>query len=816
MAVYRISVKHGTARNQGKATKHCDYINARNEYSYKAKEIVYQRELMPEWVTSSTEFFKFSEEKESINGQTYKEFEISLINDIPIEENINLLNKFLDKELQNKYYFSVVIHNKEVNYKNNKSIRNIHAHLMFSTRELDGVKRDQNTFFKRANKKFKERGGAAKNPKWNSTNITTIYNIRKSWEEEINLFLEKYNLEKVSCESLATQRQNALLKGDTLTYNRLNRKPISCSTQILNKVKQNTPLTKKEKTIYQEYIKTIKQRNLLDEIYSLEIQKQKLLKEQEKINIADKQKANINEQKYSYSYENMKENFQNMIEVEKYLLQSNINLEKINIDKENLKELAIENLYPEYKNLINEQQFYLEKLQLDLSEDKYKEYSSKLAECEYKLNSLEIDNALVEKEMTTLKENLSFEEKNIQSDIEYLSKYKNEFYNDLNKNEKNIISNLVLEQNFYSNMDTLVSNMFELEKSKKDIEKINKQLDKENLKDIAVNIITKSESRNLVSKIKKLTNEKNKLEDTLRTTRFKNDELLQKQNKLENLNIRIQNLTNSYAKLLEKLNTPESKSRIIKISSSIEKKLITKKNSLLAQRRIAEQNIHLYKAQTFDTIKNKEQLTTLQKYYKDNAAISEKNLEKYNAILKNIGTLRNKNNLEQLAYNKITGGRFYKLLSEYNQKKSSLEKYKEDLENLSFFRMKEKKNITENIEKLNKECDNLQQEYLSVKQSIQAEKLDTVIDNIEQKYINAEKNIKEKIYDENNYKFENIMKSKFVKEIKNDLYKFTEDLFLDKVYVDPKGIGLEDEGYSSNALGIKQNKKKKISREFTL
>lgn len=818
MALYRLSVKHGSAANKGKAAKHCDYIHAKNDYSYKNKEIVYERELMPEWVSSSTEFFHLSEEKERVNGQTYKEFEIALINGIPLEENIKLLNNFLEKELENKYYYTAVIHNKETVSKDNKeTIQNIHAHVMFCTRELDGVKRDKDTFFKRVNKKFKERGGAAKNEKWNSTNVTTIYNIRKSWEEQINAVLEKHNMEKVSSESLAYQRQEALLNDDMNTYNRLNRKPVNCDIQIINKVRRNAPLTKKEKTAYQEYSKTLKEKSILDEIYFIELQKQKLLKAQQEIKNIDLEKEELKKQNHSYSYEHIKDKYKNIIEIEKFLLQANINIEKLNIDKNNLRELAIYNLYPEYKNISDEQQFYLERLSSDITDEKHKEYIEKLSECENKLNRIVLDEALIENEKNNIRSKIELEEFSINSDISYLNNYKDMFYRDFNINDRDTKSDILLEQNFYNNMNSLVSNMYQFDQNRKEIEKIDKKSDKEKLKDIAINIITKSENYKMSNKIKKFTNKRNILEDELKFTNFTDKELLQKQKELESLNIKIQNLTNKYDELMKKLETPENKSKIIKISLSIEKKLLHKKNELLANRRIYHQNINLYRTQTFDTIKNKEQLTILQKHYKNNAAVCEKNLEKYNTILNNLKNLKAQENLQQLAYNKITEGRFYKLLSEYNVKKSELAEDKNTLKNLGIFNLKEKKILTEKIESLTRDCSMLQEEYLKILNSVPLEKLTETVEEIEHVYDNAEKSIKEKITAENNNKFEYVMKAKYVKDIKNELYTFTPNAYLEKVnFVNSEELGLDDDGQSSNALGTGKHNKKKRGIDISL
>ena len=64
---------------------------------------------------------------------------------------------------------------------------------MFSERELDGINRELSQFFKRANSKEPEKGGAEKNRKWQEK--SRLLELRKSWEIESNNLLEKYGFE---------------------------------------------------------------------------------------------------------------------------------------------------------------------------------------------------------------------------------------------------------------------------------------------------------------------------------------------------------------------------------------------------------------------------------------------------------------------------------------------------------------------------------------------------------------------------------------------------------------------------------------------
>lgn len=97
---------------------------------------------------------------ERVNACVYKELEFNLVNELPLRENLKIINNLLKTEPMNKFYYSLAIHDKQKSAITGE--RNLHCHLMFCEREIDGIERDAKTFFKRYNSKNPASGGAKK------------------------------------------------------------------------------------------------------------------------------------------------------------------------------------------------------------------------------------------------------------------------------------------------------------------------------------------------------------------------------------------------------------------------------------------------------------------------------------------------------------------------------------------------------------------------------------------------------------------------------------------------------------------------------
>ena len=377
MAIFHLSFSNGKV---GKGLAHFKYIMGEDKYLYKENEVIYEKHNMPPHI-SAKDFWQSADAYERANGRVYKEIRIALPNGFSKKENQDLLNKFLEKELGNNFYYSAVIHDKD---SSEDEIRNVHAHIMVCPRKIDGIERDIKQFFSRYNSKNIEKGGALKDPYWNKKE--TLTHFRESWEETLNNALEKKNWRKVSCKSLQQQRKEALEKQDLDLVDFLDREPIQINNYTL----------KKDKKYYNEldiadwdnYMHNKKVRDLKEELYNLlqkkkeqEIERSNIFKNLKDINsvIRDFNKSD-GEFKDIYS---IQEDIL-MLEVEKKYIEQTINKtdEIKDLQKLEAKILSINFLLKNKNDLLNKE---LEELKAgDLFEKKYKELNKKNFQNDYK------------------------------------------------------------------------------------------------------------------------------------------------------------------------------------------------------------------------------------------------------------------------------------------------------------------------------------------------------------------------------------------------------------------------------------------------
>ena len=377
MAIFHLSFSNGKV---GKGLAHFKYIMGEDRYSYKENEVIYEKHNMPPHL-SAEDFWQSADAYERANGRVYKEIRIALPNGFSKKENQDLLNKFLEKELGNNFYYSAVIHDKD---SSEDEIRNVHAHIMVCPRKIDGIERDTKQFFSRYNSKNIEEGGALKDPYWNKKE--TLTHFRESWEETLNNALEKKNWRKVSCKSLQQQRKEALEKQDLDLVDFLDREPIQINNYTL----------KKDKKYYNEldiadwdnYMHNKKVRDLKEELYNLlqkkkeqEIERSNIFKNLKDINSVIRN-FNKSDEKFKDIYSIQEDIL--MLEVEKKHIEQTINKtdEIKDLQKLEAKILSINLLLKDKNNLLNKE---LEELKAgDLFEKKYKELNKKNFQNDYK------------------------------------------------------------------------------------------------------------------------------------------------------------------------------------------------------------------------------------------------------------------------------------------------------------------------------------------------------------------------------------------------------------------------------------------------
>lgn len=349
MANYHFRTKVSTGQ---KSKAHAQYILAESKYGYKADEVVYVSNHTPEDVPVTT-FWEACDIYERTNGRQYREFEFSLPSELPLEENIKIVDDFIEKTLGNRFFYTAVIHNKEASQKEGQ--QNMHCHLMFNERELDEFNRPPQIHFKRYNEKNPSMGGAKKSREFKPKD--KLLELRKDYEVLVNSYYEKNGLDmRVSCETLVKQKEIAESYNDEIKAEYLDRKPIDIPGYILTKKIEQ--MSEYEKDLFVEYEVTRNIKDIKEEAYLLAKSNLELSNtKEEKLQEVELAPATI---------------FETYIENEKIIQQLNEELIFVKTRIENADLLALIILEKENQNLIRNK----EKLENELKVlDAYTELS---------------------------------------------------------------------------------------------------------------------------------------------------------------------------------------------------------------------------------------------------------------------------------------------------------------------------------------------------------------------------------------------------------------------------------------------------------
>ena len=213
MATYHCSMKHGSKGGGASGKAKADYINREGKYADKPDLEYKESGNMPEWAQSDPRtFWKASDKSERANGRVWTEIEIALPREITQAERKELVQGFIKDQLKGHPY-SVAIHNPKAAIDGGEQP---HAHISFSERKLDGIRRDKEQFFKRAAAPYRDRktkemvtphpskGGAPKSKEWNDRD--KVLSVREAWEKHYNRSIDIAKPELcVSCKSLKDQ-----------------------------------------------------------------------------------------------------------------------------------------------------------------------------------------------------------------------------------------------------------------------------------------------------------------------------------------------------------------------------------------------------------------------------------------------------------------------------------------------------------------------------------------------------------------------------------------------------------------------------------
>ncbi|MGL5412702.1 MobA/MobL family protein [Cetobacterium sp.] len=806
MAIYFCRASHGKV---GKATPHYDYIHGLNKYSYKKDEVVYAIQNIPTWVKNNRDFFEMSDNFERANGMSYKELKLALPSEFSLKENQKLLHEFIEKELGNKYYYSAVIHDKEI--EKNKVQQNIHVHLMFSTRELDEIERVGKDFFKRANSNNPKLGGNAKNTRWDSKNTKSLKEIRFSWETTLNKHLQEHGLEKVSSLSLKEQYQNALKDGDKVKAKLLKRKAINIQMRILKKALDGNPLTRWEQNQYKKYLKNKTIKVCLEKDYretlalqkNIEIKKN-LIKDAD-LNIKSLPKDFVHPKYYSF------------LDVEKniLMLEKELELAKTANSFSAVKISAINSINKEFLPLHQTLNYYIEKLnsieestEADLLlKQKYTktiaEVKEKIETIETSISSIDFASAL-KKEITKSSENLS----SLQNKKESLVKEREHIYKSSNKNSF-ILDKIGAHNKLSSILETLADLEWNLKTTNRDLNQIETKLNSTTLRETAKDILTKGEYKKAVEDTKKCIDKINTIVREINGGFYDNRNDLMKEKIEEHKNLKVELERLQEVRFDKFFN--ENYFKVEKIEKSLKEKLESRKENLFNKRHVLKQEIEFYKLWLLQDKETKDIFTN--KYYIYSQKINNSIYYEYKyrtareALDETFSTI----NIKKLAYNKITKGAYNKIFKEYKSLDKSLENLKIQKESLGKFSLKGI-SLSSEISKLEKQKLDLQQKYHSMINAVDTNLLNQTIKEIENVKKQANKNIKSKENTSKQEKFENIFKQNKFKEYEKEIKPRNFENYIDST---KQLHQLQEDSGHSRSLFEDEEERKSLSKFYS-
>ena len=250
MATYHLRVKNDTKSGGGKVSAkrhadyifredgkfHADYINREGAQGEKT-DCVFKSSQLPKWAKGSAQkFFSAATRYESKGNRRYKEIELSLPNELTLEQNREIVDKFIADHLSNHYY-AYAIHEKAGELSGE---RHPHVHIMFSERLIDDVEkiseRPAYKYFRRAARPLKgeqvanferrRQHGAPKDKKWHDKNY--LCEMRADFARIQNEVLAKNGFSiRVDHRSLKAQQSEAAEHGNNFLAKVYKRMPES-------------------------------------------------------------------------------------------------------------------------------------------------------------------------------------------------------------------------------------------------------------------------------------------------------------------------------------------------------------------------------------------------------------------------------------------------------------------------------------------------------------------------------------------------------------------------------------------------------------
>ena len=158
MAVYHLKVSVGSRSGGQSALAKSEYIEREGRYAKDAEELEHRESgHMPEWAGEDPRsYWEAADEYERANGRLYREVQFALPQELNGAGRRELASGFAKRLTEGERLpYTLAVH------RGGADGENPHAHLMFSERANDGIKRPAEQWFRRYNRKRTGEGGSA-------------------------------------------------------------------------------------------------------------------------------------------------------------------------------------------------------------------------------------------------------------------------------------------------------------------------------------------------------------------------------------------------------------------------------------------------------------------------------------------------------------------------------------------------------------------------------------------------------------------------------------------------------------------------------
>ena len=221
MAIFHLDVKTGTRGGGQSSSAKYDYLGREGRYAKDADELEYRESgNLPAWAEEDPRaYWEAADEHERANGRLFQQVEVALPVELDERQRRELAGSFAERlTKEERLPYTLAIH------RGGEAGENPHMHLVISERANDGLERSAEQWFKRANGKHPERGGAKKSRTMMDKHW--IAQTREVWEQEANRALQRAGRQdRVDHRSLAARRDEALARGDLERAAELSREP---------------------------------------------------------------------------------------------------------------------------------------------------------------------------------------------------------------------------------------------------------------------------------------------------------------------------------------------------------------------------------------------------------------------------------------------------------------------------------------------------------------------------------------------------------------------------------------------------------------